>query len=37
MDGRGVYRLFHAEMEAQMQERRLLELDLRQALQRGPI
>ena len=31
-DGRGVCRLFHAEMDAQMQARRLLELDLRQAL-----
>ncbi len=35
MDGRGVYRLFRGEMEAQMQERRLLELDLRQALSAG--
>jgi diguanylate cyclase (GGDEF)-like protein len=35
MDGRGVYRLFHAEMDAQVQERRLLELDLRQALGAG--
>jgi diguanylate cyclase (GGDEF)-like protein len=32
VDGRGIYRLFHAEMDAQMQARRLLELDLRQAL-----
>jgi diguanylate cyclase (GGDEF)-like protein len=32
-DGRGVYRLFQAEMDRQMQTRRLLELDLRQALQ----
>ncbi len=31
-DGRGVYRLFQAEMDAAMQARRLLELDLRQAL-----
>jgi diguanylate cyclase (GGDEF)-like protein len=31
-DGRGVCRLFHAEMDAEMQERRVLELDLRQAL-----
>jgi diguanylate cyclase (GGDEF)-like protein len=31
-DGRGIYRLFHAEMDAQMQARRLLELDLRLAL-----
>jgi diguanylate cyclase (GGDEF)-like protein len=35
LDGRGVYRLFQAEMDAQMQERRLLELDLRHALQVG--
>jgi diguanylate cyclase (GGDEF)-like protein len=35
VDGRGVYRLFHAEMDAQMQKRRLLELDLRQALSAG--
>ena len=34
-DGRGVYRLFQAEMDAQMQARRLLELDLRQALSAG--
>jgi diguanylate cyclase (GGDEF)-like protein len=34
-DGRGVYRLFHTEMDAQMQLRRLLELDLRQALHAG--
>jgi predicted signal transduction protein with EAL and GGDEF domain len=34
-DGRGIYRLFHAEMDAQMQARRLLELDLRQALRTG--
>jgi diguanylate cyclase (GGDEF)-like protein len=34
-DGRGVYRLFQAEMDAQMQMRRLLELDLRQALHAG--
>jgi diguanylate cyclase (GGDEF)-like protein len=31
-DGRSAYRLFHREMDAQMQARRLLELDLRQAL-----
>jgi predicted signal transduction protein with EAL and GGDEF domain len=31
-DGRGVYRMFQAEMDAAMQTRRLLELDLRQAL-----
>ncbi len=35
VDGRGVYRLFHAEMDAQMQARRLLELDLRQAMRAG--
>ena len=34
IDGRGVYRLFQPEMDAQMQARRLLELDLRQALRR---
>jgi diguanylate cyclase (GGDEF)-like protein len=32
VDGRGVCRLFHAEMDAEMQARRLLELDLRKAL-----
>jgi diguanylate cyclase (GGDEF)-like protein len=31
-DGRGVYRLFQTAMDADMQARRLLELDLRQAL-----
>jgi diguanylate cyclase (GGDEF)-like protein len=31
-DGRGVYRLFHTAMDADMRARRLLELDLRQAL-----
>jgi diguanylate cyclase (GGDEF)-like protein/PAS domain S-box-containing protein len=36
-DGRGVYRLFHAEMDAQMQARRLLELDLRQAVLSGQL
>jgi diguanylate cyclase (GGDEF)-like protein len=36
-DGRGVYRLFHAEMDAQMQARRLLELDLRQAMACGQL
>ena len=36
-DGRGVYRLFQAEMDAQMQARRLLELDLRQALPSGQL
>ncbi len=35
VDGRGVYRLFRAEMDVQMKERRLLELDLRQALGAG--
>ena len=34
-DGRGVYRLFQTAMDAEMQARRLLELDLRQALRRG--
>jgi len=34
-DGRGIYRLFQAEMDAQMQARRLLELDLRLALRTG--
>jgi len=32
-DGRGAYHFFQAEMDAQMQERRTLELDLRKALQ----
>ena len=32
LDGRGIYRLFHTEMDAQMQARRLMELDLRQAV-----
>ena len=36
-DGRGVYRLFHAEMDAQMQERRVLEFDLRGALAGGQL
>jgi diguanylate cyclase (GGDEF)-like protein len=31
-DGRGVYRLFHTAMDAEMQARRLLEIDLRHAL-----
>lgn len=35
LDGGGVYRLFQAEMDAQMQQRRLLELDLRQASETG--
>jgi diguanylate cyclase (GGDEF)-like protein len=33
VDGRGVYRLFQAEMDAAMQVRRVMELDLRLALQ----
>jgi diguanylate cyclase (GGDEF)-like protein len=32
VDGRGICRLFHAEMDAEMQARRRLELDLRKAL-----
>jgi predicted signal transduction protein with EAL and GGDEF domain len=35
VEGRGVYRLFHAQMDAEMQARRQLELDLRQALPCG--
>jgi diguanylate cyclase (GGDEF)-like protein len=34
-DGRGCYRLFRPEMDAQLQARRQLELDLREALGRG--
>jgi len=34
-EGRGIYRLFQTEMDAQMQARRLLELDLRNALRCG--
>jgi diguanylate cyclase (GGDEF)-like protein/PAS domain S-box-containing protein len=34
-DGRGVCRLFHKEMDAAMQARRVLELDLRHALHAG--
>jgi diguanylate cyclase (GGDEF)-like protein/PAS domain S-box-containing protein len=34
-DGRGVYRLFQTAMDAEMQARRLLEIDLRQALRAG--
>ena len=34
-DGRGTYRFFEAGMDARAQARRLLELDLRAALQRG--
>ena len=37
LDGRGVYRLFHSAMDAEMQARRLLELDLRQALPLGQL
>jgi diguanylate cyclase (GGDEF)-like protein len=36
-DGRGVWRLFHAAMDAAMQVRRALELDLRQALHAGQL
>lgn len=36
-DGRGIYRLFHAEMDAQMLARHLLELDLRQAVRCGQL
>ncbi len=32
LDGRGTYRFFEAEMDARMQARRLLEVDLRQAV-----
>jgi len=32
LDGRGIYRFFEAEMDARVQARRLLELDLRSAL-----
>jgi diguanylate cyclase (GGDEF)-like protein len=35
VEGRSVYRLFHAQMDAEMQTRRQLELDLRQALPCG--
>ena len=34
-DGRGTYRFFEAEMDARMQARRALELDLRRALMKG--
>ena len=34
-DGRGVFRLFQTEMDAEMQARRVMELDLRQALPAG--
>ena len=33
-DGRGVFRFFEPEMDAQMQARRKLELDLRKAVDR---
>ena len=36
-DGRGVYRLFQAEMDAAIQARRVLELELRQALANGQL
>ena len=35
LEGRGVYRLFQVGMDAQMQARRMLELDLRNALHSG--
>ena len=35
LDGRGIYRFFEQEMDALMQERRSLELDLRKALVNG--
>jgi diguanylate cyclase (GGDEF)-like protein len=35
MDGRGTYRFFEAEMDARMQARRTLELDMRKALATG--
>ena len=34
-DGRGVYRFFESEMDARMQQRRALEIDLRKALAQG--
>ena len=37
VDGRGVYRLFLAAMDAAMQARRVLELDRRQALHTGQL
>ena len=36
-DGRGIFRLFHAEMDARMQARRVMELDLHQALRAGQL
>jgi diguanylate cyclase (GGDEF)-like protein len=35
VDGRGVYRFFESEMDARMQARRVLELDMRKALANG--
>jgi diguanylate cyclase (GGDEF)-like protein/PAS domain S-box-containing protein len=37
LDGRGLYRLFQADMDAAMQARRVLELDLRLALAAGQL
>ncbi len=37
LDGRGMYRLFQADMDAAMQARRVLELDLRLALAAGQL
>lgn len=34
-EGRGIWRFFEPEMDASLQERRALELDLREAMQRG--
>ena len=34
-DGRGIFRFFEPEMDARMQARRTMELDLRKAIQRG--
>src|SRR5580658_767938 len=36
-DGRGMYRLFQADMDAAMRERRVMELDLRRALPTGQL
>jgi diguanylate cyclase (GGDEF)-like protein len=36
-DGRGTFRFFEAEMDARAQERRALEIDLRQAVARGQL
>jgi len=35
VDGRGTYRFFEPEMDARMQARRAMELDLRRALKKG--